>query len=96
MKKPNYLVPWITSACLGRHGHYALVPPPPEVAPVPRAPRPDHVLVEGHWDRVNDRWFWRDAEWLPAQPGAEWEQGAWLVAEGAYYYRPGHWRSAAR
>jgi hypothetical protein len=89
------LLPALLGGCLAsRHGHVALVAPPPLVAAAVTAAIASQIWVDGHWDWVGGRWVWSDGYWTAARPGHVWEQGVWLHVDGRYSWRPGRWRPA--
>ncbi len=77
----------------------AWAPPPPVVAPPPpvamsnhvgamMAAPPGQVWVDGHFNRVADRYVWEQEHWQqPPQPGLHWQQPTWN--NGQWF--PGFW-----
>lgn len=78
---------------VGRHGHVAWVAPPVAIAAIVAA-HVGQVWVEGHWDRVDDRWIWSEGYWVPERSGFAWEQGTWIRFEDRNVWRPGRWRQS--
>jgi len=56
------------------------------------APGPGYVFIRGHWGWRHERWEWIGGRWeLPAQPGAVWVPGQWIVRGGGYVWIEGHY-----
>lgn len=70
----------------------------PEAPPRPRwerrmaRPGPNHIWIQGYWDRQGDRWAWAPGRWEePPQRGSYWVKPVYRGEGGAYRYEPGRW-----
>jgi hypothetical protein len=67
-------------------------PPPPRMERRMRRPGPQHVWIEGYWDRRDDRWAWESGRWEePARRGSYWIKPQYHRESGAIRYEPGRW-----
>ena len=67
-------------------------PPPPRAVVVET--RPGFVFIQGHWDRVGNRWAWRDGYWERERAGYVWEQGRWETRGRGHVWVEGSWRAS--
>jgi len=67
-------------------------PPRPRWEQQPHRPGPNHVWIQGYWDRRGNQWAWAPGRWEePAQRDSYWIRPQYRNEGGAYRYEPGRW-----
>ncbi len=73
-----------------------IAPPAPIDEAPPPAPSPQHVWTRGYWTFTGGRYAWVPGAYvLVPEPTARWIPARWVGREGAWYFEPGHWVTAA-
>jgi hypothetical protein len=69
---------------------------PPEPRPEAAESRAGHVRVRGVWQRIGDRWVWRQGRWMRERPGLWWRDAHWAWREGRWHWVEGSWARSLR